>query len=95
MHDAAPDGLDYFPFKTRRSQLIKLFPELRGNWKGICGYFGHLYPGRGVDIIEAMASERPDVLFLVFGGNDSDIAVKKKKALEIYYSWVIFHMSLH
>ena len=25
-----------------------------------------------------MASERPDVLFLVFGGNDSDIAVKQK-----------------
>jgi len=78
LHDAAPDGLNYLPFESRRSQLLSLFPQTKGFWNGVCGYFGHLYPGRGIEIIEAMAAQRPDVLFLAFGGNDSDIAAKQQ-----------------
>jgi glycosyltransferase involved in cell wall biosynthesis len=37
------------------------------------GYTGHLYPGRGIDLILAMARELPEVNFLVCGGEPEDI----------------------
>ena len=38
------------------------------------GYFGHLYPGKGMEMIAALAPLIPDVRFVVFGGNEEDIA---------------------
>ena len=78
LHDAAPESLHFLPFESRRKQLCNLIPQCIGDWRGVCGYFGHLYPGRGIEVIEAMAFERPDVLFLIFGGNESDIEKKKR-----------------
>lgn len=82
LHDAAPDGIDPIPIENRRPLLETLVPEVVGDWSGICGYFGHLYEGRGIEIIEAMAATRPNVLFLVFGGNDSDIETKRCNNLQ-------------
>ena len=79
LHDAAPEGLKQISFFKRRAELGSLIPQAKGHWRGVCGYFGHLYPGRGIEIIETMANERPDVLFLVFGGNEIDIQSKRKK----------------
>ena len=77
LHDAAPNGICPMPIEKRRSQLEILIPESIGNWSGVCGYFGHLYEGRGIEIIEAIADARPNVLFLVFGGNDFQIQTKR------------------
>ena len=41
------------------------------------GYFGHLYPGRGVDIVLALADLFPQHLFYLAGGNDADIKAYK------------------
>jgi glycosyl transferase family 1 len=71
--DAAADGIEPVPEQSRRSLLTALAPEARGNWEAVCGYFGHLYPGRGIEVIEAMAASRPGRLFLVYGGNDADV----------------------
>lgn len=38
------------------------------------GYAGHLYPGKGAEIIAALARRMPHVSFHVLGGDDADIA---------------------
>lgn len=73
LHDAAPDGIVPLPPEERRRSLIRMTPQAEGAWEAVCGYFGHLYPGRGIEIIEAMAAARPQVLFLIYGGNDADV----------------------
>ena len=37
------------------------------------GYVGHLYPGRGIEMIIALASLLPDIDFHIVGGTDADI----------------------
>lgn len=77
LHDAAPDGLSPVPAAERRARLNSMVEVAHGPWKRVCGYFGHLYPGRGIEIVEAMAFAKPDVLFLVYGGNESDLAARR------------------
>lgn len=79
LHDAAPDRVESVPSENRRQLLKSLISEAGGDWVGVCGYFGHLYKGRGLEIIEAMAAKRPSVLFLIFGGNDSEIEERRLK----------------
>lgn len=52
----------------RRDILKEIIYQADSEWRGICGYFGHLYAGRGIEVIEAMAAACPNVLFLIFGG---------------------------
>jgi glycosyltransferase involved in cell wall biosynthesis len=75
--DAAPDGIESLPAARRRAVLRSLVPRAEGAWDAVCGYFGQLYQGRGVEIVEAMAAARPRCLFLVYGGNESDIAARR------------------
>ena len=77
LHDAAPTGILPVPPAERRSQICALVPAAQGSWKQVCGYFGHLYPGRGIEIVEAMAAARKDCLFLVYGGTDADLAARR------------------
>lgn len=77
LHDAAPAGISPVPTAERRATLCALVPEAQGTWKQVCGYFGHLYPGRGIEIVEAIAAARKDCLFLVYGGTETDIAVRR------------------
>ncbi len=78
LHDAAPVGIEPLSLDARQA--------LRDGWEAalglslpqiVCGYFGHLYPGRGIEIIEGMARARPQVAFLVFGGTEADIAARR------------------
>jgi glycosyltransferase involved in cell wall biosynthesis len=79
LHDAAPDGIEPIFRSARRAKLTETLPAIEeGHWESICGYFGHLYPGRGVEVIEEMAKARPHVLFLIFGGNEDDVLIKKE-----------------
>ena len=77
LHDAAPTGISPVPTSERRAKFCTLVPEAQGAWKQVCGYFGHLYPGRGIEIVEAMAAARKDCLFLVYGGTETDIAARR------------------
>lgn len=78
LHDAAPDTPAPPSENERQRWREMLLPDPDDHGRFVCGYVGHLYPGRGIEIIEALASESPDVLFLVIGGNDSDIAEKRR-----------------
>jgi glycosyltransferase involved in cell wall biosynthesis len=71
--DAAPEGIQPIPPLERRTRLGRQVELARDSWKQICGYFGHLYPGRGIEIVEAMAVSCPNKLFLVYGGNESEL----------------------
>jgi glycosyltransferase involved in cell wall biosynthesis len=77
LHDAAPTGILPVPVAERRALICALVPAAEGCWKQVCGYFGHLYPGRGIEIVEAMAAARGDCLFLVYGGTESDLAARR------------------
>jgi glycosyltransferase involved in cell wall biosynthesis len=39
------------------------------------GYVGHLYPGKGMEIVAALPERLPDVDFHVVGGTEADLAV--------------------
>lgn len=75
--DAAPDGIQPVPPAERRARLCALVEEAHGSWKQVCGYFGHLYPGRGIEIVEGMAVACPESLFLVYGGAETDLAFRR------------------
>ena len=39
----------------------------------IVGYFGQLFPGRGIEIIQGVAAAIPHYAFIVYGGNEKEI----------------------
>lgn len=77
LHDAAPDGIVPVPAHERRAALCEVVAPAHGSWDAVCGYFGHLYAGRGIEILEAMARARPGCLFLVYGGNETELAARR------------------
>jgi glycosyltransferase involved in cell wall biosynthesis len=70
----APDGVDlprYTCLPGPREARLAL-PSLQD--KGfIAGYSGHLYPGRGVDLILEAATRLPEITFLLVGGDPQDV----------------------
>lgn len=79
-HDAAPTGIQRLSEEVKIKQRASLFGEKStdGRFKKITGYFGHLYPGRGVDIIGELSNRHPDIAFMIFGGNEEQIRKLKK-----------------
>jgi glycosyltransferase involved in cell wall biosynthesis len=70
-----PDGVDLDrydnlppPYEARQHLKAKNQPGVSVS-RFTIGYTGHLYPGRGVDLILEMASRLPDMSFLVVGGD--------------------------
>lgn len=49
----------------------------------IAGHFGHLYPGRGIELIFELARNSPDVDFLLVGGAQKDIGDRKRQAADL------------
>jgi glycosyltransferase involved in cell wall biosynthesis len=63
----AHDGAD---LETVRGIALQLpGPDLK------VGYVGHLYPGRGIEIIAQLAEQMPEVGFHVVGGSEKDLAL--------------------
>jgi glycosyltransferase involved in cell wall biosynthesis len=77
LHDAAPEGLEPIPEREKRGALGRLIERDCLSHTLTASYFGQLSAGRGIEIIEAMARVRPDVLFVVFGGSDKDVAARR------------------
>ncbi len=44
------------------------------------GYVGHLYPGKGIEVVLDLARRLPEVDFHVVGGTDSDLAAVQSRA---------------
>ena len=54
-------------------EIVDVSRFLIGQRKLNVGYFGHLYPGRGVEIIIGLAELFPDIDFYVVGGTDEKV----------------------
>lgn len=79
-HDAAFNGgspLTHDIKVIKRKNFFSNFKKA-DNFSYFVGYFGHLYPGRGIEIIQKLAAKKSDILFLVFGGQEEDINKYKK-----------------
>jgi len=73
--DAARAG--YVPLDENDQAALRetLFPSSLqlGEYHKFIGYFGHLYKGRGLEVIEEAAKLLPDYAFLIYGGNEKQI----------------------
>jgi glycosyltransferase involved in cell wall biosynthesis len=78
LHDAACEGIQPTDANSKRDVLRSLTGLDVGASEFVCGYFGQLFSGRGIEVIEAMAAQRPTCLFLVYGGNESDVIGRRK-----------------
>ncbi len=65
----APDAAD-LPDSTDDDEAVSIRREGRLQ----VGYVGHLYPGKGVEMVAALARNMPDVDFHVVGGTEADLA---------------------
>ncbi len=54
------------------------------------GYVGHLYKGRGIELILNMAQNRSEMIFHIVGGNEQDIQYWKEKSKSLNLQNVIF-----
>ncbi|MDX2245492.1 MAG: glycosyltransferase family 4 protein [Bacteroidia bacterium] len=81
----AHDGADGAQIPEKLILNENSFPE-RPTFK--VGYIGHLYPGKGMEMIAALPELLPEVEFHVVGGNPEDIAKWKNK---VNASNLIFH----
>lgn len=79
LHDAAPAGIKPLPWDGRRADLQTFVPAAHDGRDGVCAYIGHLYPGRGVEVIEALADRRPNILFIVAGGREAEIESRRMR----------------
>jgi glycosyltransferase involved in cell wall biosynthesis len=79
LHDAAPEMPTLPTAEERASWRRDLLPGPVDQAGFVCGYVGHLYAGRGIEIIETLARECPDILFLAVGGNESDVKAWQHK----------------
>lgn len=70
----APDGADPFP--------LDVAPASPFSGRFRIGYLGHLYPGKGVEIIARLAPRMPEIDFLVVGGTDEDILRWQTKTVQ-------------
>lgn len=70
----AHDGADDLP----SSDIVEGFGENRIN----VGYIGHLYKGRGIEVIVEMARALPDFAFHCIGGTERDIGLWKEQGTE-------------
>jgi glycosyltransferase involved in cell wall biosynthesis len=97
--DAAKSGLCLVD-KSERSKIqtnhlgamLNLF-----SYDKVVGYFGHLYSGRGIDVIEGLASKNPNHIFLVYGGNEEEISYFQKHNLNnnLFFMGYVFPVKVH
>jgi glycosyltransferase involved in cell wall biosynthesis len=73
----APDGVDLERYQDLRSpeeSRQSLPPAFRFSPSAfVAGYSGHLYSGRGVQLILDIAANLPEVTFLLVGGEPEDV----------------------
>jgi glycosyltransferase involved in cell wall biosynthesis len=75
-----PDGVDWARY-ANLPDIVEARAQLPVPLDGfVAGYTGHLYPGRGVETLFALAQTRPHITFLVVGGNPSDVEDARRRA---------------
>jgi glycosyltransferase involved in cell wall biosynthesis len=76
----SPDAVDLSRYQTlpdpetARTTLQRNCQLPIPNSQFTIGYTGHLYPGRGTDLLLSLAARLPDFHFLLVGGNPEDVS---------------------
>lgn len=82
LSDAAPAGIKRLSAEEKRAIRFRYSDKIKfDQFHAVVGYFGHLYPGRGIEIIQHLAMLHPDVAFIVFGGNEEDLQKIRNRIL--------------
>jgi glycosyltransferase involved in cell wall biosynthesis len=76
----ARNGVDLEPFDRAPTEIDAKAKLGIDTQQFVAGYVGHLYSGRGMDLILELAKNSGDVLFLVVGGTTCHVAEWKHKA---------------
>ncbi len=79
-HDAI--DIDRFPETPNNPSEMKLKLKIDPGRK-IVMYVGHLYKGRGIDLIEQLAQIQPDLEFVLIGGLPKDVHYRRTKAIQL------------
>jgi len=91
-HDAARSNLPLI-----KASQAKMFDGI-AEYTNIIGYFGSLYPGRGIDIIEGMAKRMPESLFVVFGPSNQNLEFERrvnKAHSNVRFYGFVSHKEIH
>lgn len=78
-----PDGADRICVSRNNFELIDA-----NKYRFKVGYSGHLYQGRGIDLILLMAKNMPDTSFHILGGRSEDVdywLTQSKEIKNIYF----------
>jgi glycosyltransferase involved in cell wall biosynthesis len=76
--DAARLGIKQLSKEQRQEIRSKILSDKSISYNHFAGYFGSLYKGHGIEIIQILAGMNPDVAFLVYGGNEEQIFELRK-----------------
>ena len=79
LHDAARSGQEPLEPEEKRRARHRLLGDRIPDDCQVVGYFGHLYAGRGIEVIQGIAARNPATAFIVYGGNEEDIRAHKAK----------------
>lgn len=71
----APDGADTFPYNIQ--------PALAHSERCRVGYLGHLYPGKGMEVIKELAPRFPQADFIIVGGTEEDLQRWKTETYDL------------
>ncbi len=96
LHDAAPSGLNPYPSISREKFLVDchVYSYVPKKFQLLCGYFGQLSAGRGIEVLHSIAKQRPNFYFVIFGGTSSEIDYYRSFSLpNIFYAGTCSHSS--
>jgi glycosyltransferase involved in cell wall biosynthesis len=80
-HDGAFDTDSFLRNDTKLIKRKNYFSTIKDvdNFDFFVGYFGHLYKGRGINVIKKLAEKNSKSLFLVIGGQEEDIILNRQE----------------
>lgn len=79
----APDGIDLERFENLPvTGITRMYLDIPYT-SFVAGYSGHLYPGRGLELILNLAERLSGVIFLIIGGMENDIMNLRTRIKEL------------
>jgi glycosyltransferase involved in cell wall biosynthesis len=69
---SAPEARSQLNMRLHKSEESPPIPSLKPN-QFTAGYTGHLYAGRGIEMLLSMAAQLPEIAFLIVGGEPQEV----------------------
>ncbi len=86
------DAVDIERFANANLDHAKKKVELKLNPdRKVVMYVGHLYKGRGIELIEQLAQALPEIDFIIIGGTEKDLIYRKTQSLQMGTSNLVYY----